>query len=415
MRLALLGLDDQTQLIARAAAASGRHQIALACDLPPADRSMLKNAMPGAEEGPWELLLHEGRIDGVVVASPADTAGNEFRAEQLRRLVQAAVPMLIAHPVVDSLIVYYELEMMRQDSRCIIVPYLPARWSPAAARLAELVAAGDQSLIGAVDQAVFESSPVRRGRGDVLAQFARDVDVIRVVCGDVTRIGAMGSPDAKAALANLGVQMSGAGPILTRWSIAPADDLPNRRLTLVGSRGKAVLHLPDDGAWQLEIRPTGASQAETVESTESADWSAPVAALEALAEALARQPMSSESNGTDNRGTEWAEAIRGIELAEAIGRSLARGRTIEVQREELSETNTFKSLMTAFGCGILMVAAGLIFGIALLAQIAKANGWQWLAGALNSWPWVVLAVLGLFMVFQLLLRLAEPPSGKKSG
>ena len=412
MRLALLGLDDQTRPIARAANGSGLHRIVLACDLPPADRGQMQAMFPGAEEGPWELLLHEGRIDAVVVAAAADAAGNELRAEQLRRLAQAGVPMLIAHPVVDSLLVYYELEMLRQDLHCTIVPYLPARWSPAAARLAEFVTAGDQSPIGAINQAVMEGSPMRRGRGDVLAQFARDVDVIRSVCGDVTRIGAMGSPEPDASLANLAVQMSGPGPIATRWTVAPAEDIPNRRLTIIGSRGKAVLHMPEDGAWRLKIRPAGASQAEVVKL---ADWSAPAAALEALDEAISRQPTPTNANGTDAAATDWAQAIRDIELAEGVGRSLRRGRTIEVQREELSETNTFKGLMTAFGCGILTIAAGLIFGIALLAQIAQVNGWRWLADVLKSWPWVVLAVLGLFLVFQLLLRLADPPSGKKPG
>ncbi len=375
----------------------------LVSDFPAVDRSALKGALPGTEEAPWEILLNDSRIDAVVVATPAEGADPELRAEQLRKLVQAGVPLLVAHPVLDSVLIYYELDMIRGESGGVVVPYLPGRWSPEVKRMAELVAAGEESPIGRIEQAAFDRALSRRDKPTALAQFARDVDLIRAVCGDVTRIGAMGSPDPETAYANLGIQMSGPETVVTRWSIGPADSESDGRLTLVGSRGKAVLHLPDNEPWELESRPTGTAEPERIAS---ANWSPPAAALERLATAV-------ESRSRDAADPDWTEAIRDMELAEAIPRSLRRGRTIEVQREEFSEAGTFKSLMTSLGCGMLLVASGLLFVIALLATIARANGWVAMADALKSWPWIVVGVMCLFLIFQLLLRIAEPPGGKR--
>ena len=46
----------------------------------------------------------------------------------------------------------YELEMIRRETGCAVVPYLPARWHPAAAGLQMLVAEGDESPLGTVEQ-----------------------------------------------------------------------------------------------------------------------------------------------------------------------------------------------------------------------------------------------------------------------
>ena len=36
------------------------------------------------------------------------------------------MPMIIVHPVHESMLVYYELDMNRQESGCLMLPYAPS-------------------------------------------------------------------------------------------------------------------------------------------------------------------------------------------------------------------------------------------------------------------------------------------------
>ena len=182
MKLAFLGADDATLAIAARALEEGGHRLIPLSEQDFSGRTLQSSArlralLPaGGGEIGWETLLHGHAADAVVVARGAD---QELRADQLRKLVQAAVPLLIAHPVVDSMLVYYELDMIRRESGCIMLADLPWRWHPAVAQLAVWIADERSSPIGAVGQAVFERTLRRRDRPSVLAQFARDVDLIR--------------------------------------------------------------------------------------------------------------------------------------------------------------------------------------------------------------------------------------------
>jgi hypothetical protein len=238
-----------------------------------------------------------------------------------------------------------------------------------------------------------------RSRRAVLSHFARDVDVIRSLVGDVLRVGALGSSSADAAYANLTVQMSGEGPEVIRWSIGPitSGGNPGGWLKLIGTKTSLELPQPGDETACLQ------HVAESVEGADdNAPWDARIAALDQLAHAIELR----------DAGPNWPEAIRDIELAEAIPRSLVRGRTIEVQHEQPTEAGTFKGLMTSLGCGLLLTGLGVILVLAMLDAVARANNWRAFAAFLRPWPWVMSAVFGVFLVFQLLLRLTKRDDGR---
>ena len=136
---------------------------------------------------PWESLMAGGQIDAVVVASAGDDAAEELRTEQLRKLVQEGVPLLVAHPVLNSMLACYEIDMIRRESGCIVLPYLPARSCPSTQRLGALLRDPERSPIGRIEQVVFERTAKDRSRRAVLSHFARDVDLIRAIAGDVLR------------------------------------------------------------------------------------------------------------------------------------------------------------------------------------------------------------------------------------
>jgi predicted dehydrogenase len=396
MKLALLGIDDVMLAIVRRALELGQHEIVLLTeeDLtghePDSLRQLRAMVPPRTPEFAWEAMLYDRPAEAAIVARGQD---QDVRAEQLRKLVQAGVPMLIAHPVVDSMLVYYELDMIRSESSCIMVPIAPWRWHPAVAQLAELIEAEDNSPLGAVGQATFDRALRRRDKPAVLAQFACDVDLIRDTCGDVSKLSALSSRYDEATYANLGVQMSGPEPIVVRWSTGPLEETPHGSLTIVGTRGKATLHMPDEGAWRLETRIDG-----QIDSESFLKWNMAEAALEELTAAMRGDPPA----------LDWTAAARAVELAETIDRSLAKGRTIELHNEEFTDIGTFKGTMTSLGCGLLLAGLCLVLGLGIVEAVARKLGFAGVADALRFWPYWLAGFLVAFLLLQLVLKLAAP-------
>ncbi len=126
----------------------------------------------------------------------------------------------------------------------------------------------------------------------------------------------------------------------------------------------------------------------------------PAVALEKLAAARAGQEVDPT----------WAEAARTVELAETIDTSLARGRTIDLHREEFTDIGTFKGTMASLGCGLLMAGLALVVFVAMVRVLAVQAGWNGVVQILDFWPYLLLAVLGIFLVLQLLVLIGKPPS-----
>jgi myo-inositol 2-dehydrogenase/D-chiro-inositol 1-dehydrogenase len=401
MRLALLGLDDTTLALADAAQSRGHDEIVLVCDVDDSQRTPLDKSIP---LGPWEALLSgaaDGRFpcDAVLVAR--DSSNDETRLEQLRKLVQAGVPMLLSHPLHNSMLAYYELDMIRRESGCPMLPFLPARMNPLAQQLAELVHNPSTSPLGHIDQIALERAMVDRSKVTVSSQFSRDVDLLRLLGGEVSRLGAMGSPGATAAgefLAynNLGVQMAGGENRLLRWSVGPVDEFSGAKLTATGARGKAIMWMPEDlEPWRLEIRAASDSSVADAKA-----WNPYVDALDALRAAQSAPETPSH----------WPDAARAVELTETIERSLKKGRTIELHQEQFSDASTFKGTMTSVGCALLLAALLLMVAGVVAANMLKHAGAEQAARMVGAIPYLMLAVFVLFLATQLLLKLARSSS-----
>lgn len=381
MKLAILGIDAATLALAEAIQAGGRHELAWTCEwdsaAPPDFVARVRRLGVGSRPVEhWEALLDQTLVDAVIVSRGAN---QDERTEQLRKLVQAGMPVLVSHPAFDSMLVYYELDMIRRETGSPVLAYLSERWHPATGQLAELIEQGSGSAIGQVEQVVMERQLDDRDQPRVIAQFARDVDLIRRVRGEVTKLGAMGSGGQQSGYASLDVHLSSSEGVATRWSVAPVESRAGARLTLLGSRGKAVLQIADEGPWQLEIAAAGSEP----RTQEFPTWNPAGEALSKLEMAIAGRTVP-----------DWIDASRSVELAEMIERSLRRGRTIELHYEDYTEAGTFKGTMTSVGCGLLLA------GLALL--VVGAIGARLGVPYLNNWPKLLLGFLAIFLMSQLL-------------
>ena len=94
----------------------------------------------------------------------------------------------------------------------------------------------------------------------------------------------------------------------------------------------------------------------------------------------------------------WTDAIRAIELDDAVRRSLHHRRAYQMDLQEASEEANFKGTMTLVGCSILWLIIALLF----------ASIWVPYIG------YVIFPALGVFLVLQL-FRWAIPRSGGPGG
>jgi predicted dehydrogenase len=382
MDLALLGIDANALALARAAVRQG-HRLVWAYDLAGREAEIMALAPGLTLAQHWEALLGGAIAQGVIVAS----GDNDERGEQLRRLAAERVPLLVCQPVHSSTLLYLELDMIRRDVGGIVLPYLASRFHPAVAEVQGLLAAG---RLGPLEQLVGERFLAARSRTAVLWHFMEDVALLRLFLGDVTKVGAMASPPGDAGFANLGVQLTGPSGVLARWSVAPVDDQPGARLTLVGSQGKVVLRMPaGDDVWHVE-RSDAAAPPQRLDGT-----AAPGVAIDALVQAVGQavaQPSAGRAPPDD-----WADAVRAAQLTEAVERSLRRGRVISLEFDEHTEEGTFKGVMASLGCGLLLVIPLLALALSAFAPKSYTFGRAF---------FTLLGIgLGVFLLLQLLLFL----------
>jgi len=394
IRVAFLGADETTFELLRAVLESSRYELAGICEIDPAEMSGAGGLVPLLAKlrtfSSWEMLLETGQLDAVIVARGADA---DLRTEQLRKLVQVEQPALVAHPVVDSMLVYYELDMIRRDTHSVLVPNLAERMHPAVQALAEIVQQGDTSPIGKAEHLVMERCLPAPNKQLVDRQFARDVDVIRAIAGDMTRLGAMAGAPGTPNYASLGVQMHGPQGIDARWSVVAIQAACGAKITLTGARGRVTVELDAvDAPWSMETQTAGPAQRQ-----EFAGWNAADAVLAKFAAAIDGETITPD----------WVDACRAIELTETIERSLKKSRTIELYYEDYTEDATFKGTMASLGCGLLLLTLMLLVLVGVLEQMKVPF--------LGVWRYAVVGVLGVFLALQLLLLTSKKKSEQANG
>lgn len=402
MKLALIGADDESLALVHWAVSQGGHALISAFDI--TDRASEIQAIAPAVrlQEDWESLVLGSAVDAVVIAragaglaAQTGIPDDERRAEQLRKLAQAAVPMLVFCPAGEA-IVGFEIEMIRRDARGVIVPVVHAWWDSRTDWLYDFLVAGEQSRIGKIEQVVFDRQQVDRSRPAVLVALARDVGVLRSLLGEIRSVSATGpaaalgrdplgpKPKELPSLANLSVHLGGAWEPTVRWTIGPLAGCEGATLTLVGERGRVVLRMPAAGAWSAEVLGENRPLVSLKESTTATGL------MSRLTEAIAKPEVAHE---------QWLNACRDQEVAEAVDRSLARGRTIELFGEEHTEEDSFKGVMAVGGCLLLLMALLVVF-VATIVEGLRLPMRDWVVW--KYWPIYLLVPVVVFLLLQLL-------------
>jgi predicted dehydrogenase len=384
MKLALVAADPQTLAVARAALRAG-HELAWYSVAPKFAATLRALAPAATAAAHWEEVLAGAAVDAVLLGRGDDA---DLTAEQFRRLVQAGLPLVTSHPLLDSSLVAAELEMVRRESGAIVVPTLAARRHAGLATLRNWAMAAGDSPVGPFEQVRLERHAPQRDRATILGLLAQDLDPLRALCGEPVRVTASAPREGAARYAGLSVALETEQGLLARWSYEPSGQQA-ARLVARGRAGLATLCMPV--SQELDVPDLWRLELDTDEKTafELAAWDAAGETVANLQEALGGQPPAPD----------WQDATRALELVEAVERSLNRGRSVELQQQDTGEAATFKGLMASAGCLLLLSAVAAL----VAALVANRLGVPWAR-------WIVyglIGVLGLFLVVQF-LQLAIP-------
>lgn len=403
MKLALLGCDDEAIALLRAALDSSRHELVWAGELlgdDAATRDVAFARLPeivAVERDDVEVLAG-GAADLVIVSATGDVAR---RSDQLRELVQAGVAVCVTHCAALGPIVSYELDMNRVETEAPLVPYLPERLHPAIARLPNL--ASDVASY----QVSFERGVASTRAKAVTEQLARDVDIVRAIFGDVTRLSAVGVPQGAASpdrdFSGLNVYLTTTIGPTVRWSVDRQLPAGHGRITCEREDRRHVLTMR--GTTRTLTTNSRASDSEDAAPPSEEtfdDWRPAEAMLVPLETQLAGKPVSPT----------WLDAARAADIADMIEVSIRRSRTIDIYNETYNEQGTFKGMMGIAGCALLMVALFTLFAAAVGQKTAKFFEAEWLATLFGYWHYGLLAVLVMFLLLQL-LRFVVPGEGGK--
>ncbi len=410
MRFALLGDHADGLEMARALAASGRHEVAVYSGPPLGMEVLQRWGMKPRRVGDLEEVLADPDIEALIVAG-----GPAQRPGQLRRGLQSERHVLCVHPADDTPDLAYEASMLQADARTVLLPLLPEALHPAVRRLAGLARglAGPGPApvhVAAVPlppaPAPFPPGPATLATNIRLVEIERwspeeilleadkegqrpgfpGWDILRLIGGEIGELGALSELEEAARGQPLLLAGRFVAGGLFQATFLPHQAERRERIALVHRRGRTELVFPEGWPGPARLTYLDEDGGEHALSWEAVDpWAQLVEVFE---NAVAVAPAQ---RATTQGPLSWQDAIRAQELDAAARRGIERRRVSTLEYQEAGEEAGFKGTMTLVGCAL--------FWLSLVLLILSI--WiPWLG-------WLILPVLGFFLVLQL-LRLAVP-------
>jgi len=333
--------------------------------------------------------LARAGVEVVIVGGPIDSRG-----EALRRAAAEGLAIICLHPPGDDSEAYYQVVLSRAEKGAVIVPDLPLRLHPGVDLMRRALATNE---LGAFRGLRLET-PCIEGKNLVREIFARAVDVVRALVGEIEALTATGDPPGEDPDLELVVQLrapEGRRAELRAWC-GPSEP---GRLTLQGAMGSLTLEFESTLEQPLRLIHREPQKPENLTHFET--WDPHGAIFSVLMASRGRHDGSALPSPNIHDGT------RAMELVEATVRSLRHGRTVDLHYEPISEESSFKSVMTSTGCLMLV---GSLFAV-LLALAGPPLGFNWTIYI----AYVIPPILVIFMVMQILRFAVRRPNAPENG
>jgi predicted dehydrogenase len=386
MRFALLGDHPDGLDMSAAFVATGRHELAVYSG-PPAGLEALRSRNVACRSIPdLEEVLADPAIEAVIVASRPS-----MRGQQLRRALQSERHVLCVHPPEPSPDIGYEAALIQADTKHVLLPLLPDALHPGVVRLAEWIRAHHaENPFRCLQLERWIVGPLFQEWGKRPRASFPDWTALRALAGEIAEVSAFASAEEIAATEPLLFSGRFEGGGLFQASLLPGQREARWRVQVLGSSSEAELILSAGwrGPARLELRDEGREP--TIENWEAWDpWPALVPVFESAIQAPARSIRNTRPC--------WQDAVRALELDDAVRRSVERRRASTMEYQEVSEAVGFKGTMTLVGCAML-------WGLLILLGIA------------NWYPpvmWAIPVLLAAFLAMQVLRWLL--PASQEQG
>lgn len=408
LKIAVIGWNEVLLAFIDYLSRSGGGLVVSAYDCGEEGWQVIQQAFPLVSQGTADALWPAGQDVDAVVVGP----GAVDRQAELSALLRYEMPVLITSDALSDVLAFYELDIARQDLQALLLCEFFERYQPQVDAFTRLLQERKfaKETVGSV---VFERVAMHGAKPIVLRRLMEDLDLIRASIGEIAKIHVMGSWNAESAppssstrgdrdvlldgsqeFAALDVQLQGVEAWQGRWSLRLCHDeenQPSSSLLAVQGRKRLQLYMPEESPWNIE----GAEGAEHSLTTHTSQaWSTSRALLSALQSGAAGNPAP----------VNWPHAIRAAELREAVLKSLAKGKTIDVKRDEGAEASNFKAIMASVGC-LMLLALPVFLIMGQIAENALAQmGLAWAAPLFRALPALAAIALGLFLASQFLLR-----------
>ena len=178
-----------------------------------------------------DLLARPG-LDVAIVGGPI-----ELRGEYLRRCAAEGLAVICLHPPGADSEPYYQVALSRAETGAVIVPDLPLRLHPGVAKLRAALNNGE---LGDFRGIRLEADSADEGLDLVRVVFARLVDVIRALLGEIEALSATGDPPGDHPDLELIVQLRAAEKRRAELRIRSGHESMSL-LTLTGTNGSLAL------------------------------------------------------------------------------------------------------------------------------------------------------------------------------
>jgi myo-inositol 2-dehydrogenase/D-chiro-inositol 1-dehydrogenase len=343
MKIVILGEDSNTAEFARYLKKDGRHEVVMTW--PPSPD------LPGNVD--LEAALATSGIEAALIGGPL-----EERGELLRRSASQGWNCMSLHPPGLNTDPYYQVTLSNHEFQSVVTPDLPLRFHPGIQAIRQATGVGGSA--GPLRSIVLEISSPFTKQSLVLDPFAKWVDVIRFLMGEVENIAAMGFPAGTGPTERLTAQLRGSGD--RRAEVTIRTGVSESRVKLTVTARDQILELqcdPDSSEGGrlscFQIEPDKPSDQSKVLKTEDLPaWNRYTVMIDLWTKASER---------TTPQVPGLLDGMRSMEVSEGAVRSLRRGRALDLHYEEISEANNFKTIMTSVGC---MMVVAIIFVLPMI-------------------------------------------------
>jgi len=298
-----------------------------------------------------EEILADPAVELVVVAGSAAN-----RPTQLRRALQSERHVACVYPPDDSPDIAHEASMIQGDTRKVLFPILPDVLHPAVQEMQRFFEA---SLNEAIVRAEIHAAALKGS--EVNALCFPTWDVLRGLGGEIAEV--VGLARSETVVGDEPVLINGRfGPgLLFQVSYVPARGREDWTIVLEKEKNRVEL------SWPTGPRgPAYLSRWEEGGELQEEAWTAwdPWGELvKMLDEQLALQDGTLLRSVAKHVVPSWRDVIRGLELDDALRRSIKQRRSVVLDYQEGSEEVGFKGTMTLVGCGLLwLLVVALILG-----------------------------------------------------